>query len=60
MWKHSATEFRLTVNETEETQAAGINLRAYMDSPSVVKAFLSSILESALLPLLENDAVDNF
>ena len=40
----SSTEFRLTVNEwladidAEETQAAGFNLAAYMDTPAVVKA----------------------
>ncbi|DBB05672.1 TPA: hypothetical protein ACH3X1_012285 [Trebouxia sp. C0004] len=62
----SATEFRLTVNEwladidAEETQAAGFNLGAYTDSPAVVKAPLSSIFGPALLPLLDDDTVDNF
>ena len=45
----SALEFRLTVNEwladidAEETQAAGFNLAAYMETQAVVKAPLSSI-----------------
>ena len=62
----SATEFRLTVNEwladidAEETQAAGFNLAAYMDSPAVVKAPLSSIFGSALLPLLDDDTIDTY
>jgi len=62
----SATEFRLTVNEwladidAEETQAAGFNLAAYMDSPAVVKAPLSSIFGSALLPLLDDDTVNTY
>ena len=52
----SAPEFRLTVNEwladidAEEPQAAGFNLAAYMDSAAVVKAPLSSIFGSALMP----------
>ena len=53
----SATEFRLTVNEwladidaKEKPQAAEFRLAAYMDSPAVVKAPLSSICGSALLP----------
>jgi len=56
----------LTVNEwlagidAEETQAAGFNLAAYMDSPAVVKAPLSSIFGSALLPLLDDDTVDTY
>ncbi|DBB03189.1 TPA: hypothetical protein ACH3X1_013317 [Trebouxia sp. C0004] len=62
----SATEFRLTVNEwladidAKETQAAGFNLAAYMDSPAVVKAPLSSIFGSALLPLLDDDTVNTY
>ena len=62
----SATEFRLTVNEwladidAEETQAAGFNLAAYMDSPAVVKAPLSSIFGSALMPLLDDDTIDTY
>ncbi|KAA6416567.1 MAG: hypothetical protein FRX49_13458 [Trebouxia sp. A1-2] len=62
----SATEFRLSVNEwladidAEETQAAGFNLAAYMDSPAVVKAPLSSIFGSALLPLLDDDTVNTY
>jgi len=62
----SATEIRLTVNEwladidAEETQAAGFNLAAYMDSPAVVKAPLSSIFGSALLPLLDDDTIDSY
>ncbi len=56
----------LTVNEwladidAEETQAAGFNLGAYVDSPAVVKAPLSSIFGSALLPLLDDNTVDQF
>ena len=62
----SATEFRLTVNEwladidAGETQAAGFNLAAYMDSPAVVKAPLSSIFGSALLPFLDDDTVNTY
>ena len=62
----SASEFRLTVNEwladidAEETQAAGFNLAAYMDSPAVVKAPLSSIFGSALMPLLDDNTVDTY
>ena len=66
----SATEFRLTVNEwladidAEETQAAGFNLAAYMhvhmDSPAVVKAPLSNIFGSALMPLLDDDTIDTY
>ena len=62
----SATEFRWTVHvnewladiDAEETQAAGFKLAAYMDSPAVVKAPLSSIFGSALLPLLDDDTVN--
>ncbi len=43
-----------------ETQAAGFNLAAYMDSPAVVKAPLSSIFGSALLPLLDDDTVNTY
>ncbi len=62
----SATEIHLTVNEwladvdAEETQAAGCNLAAYMDSPAVVKAPLSSIFGSAMLPLLDDDTIDTY
>ena len=62
----SATEIRLTVNEwladvdAEETQAAGFNLAAYMDSPAVVKAPLSSMFGSAMLPLLDEDTIDTY
>ncbi len=57
----SATEFRLTVNEwivnldAQETQAAGFDLAAYTHSPAVVKAPLSRIFGSALMPLLDDD-----
>ena len=62
----SATEIHLTVNEwladvdAEETQAAGFNLAAHMDSPAVVKAPLSSIFGSAMLPLLDDDTIDTY
>ena len=62
----SASEFRLTVHEwladidAEETQAAGFNLAAYMDSPAIVKAPLSSIFGSALMPLLDDNTVDAY
>ncbi len=62
----SATEFRLTANEwladidAEETQAARFNLAAHMDSPAVVKAPLSSIFGSALLPLLDDDTINTY
>lgn len=62
----SASEFRLTVNEwladmeAEETQAAGFNLAAYMDTPAVVKAPLSSIFGSALMPLLDEDNINTY
>ena len=62
----SASEFRLTVNEwladmeAEETQAAGFNLAAYMDTPAVVKAPLSSIFGSALMPLLDDDNINTY
>ena len=60
----SATEFRLTVNEWladfDETQAAGFNLAAYMDSPAVVKAPLSSIFGSALVPLIVDDTINTY
>ena len=47
----SASEVRLTVNEwltsidAEETQAAGINLAAYMDSPSESKPLSAAFLD---------------
>ena len=62
----STTEFRMTVNEwladidAEETQAAGFNLAAYMDSPAVVKAPLSKSFGSTLMPLLDDDTIDTY
>ena len=53
----------MTVNEwladidAEERQTAGFNLAAYVDSPAVVKAPLSSIFGSALMPLLDDDTI---
>ena len=42
------------------TQAAGFNLAAYMETQAVVKAPLSSIFGSALLPLSDDDTVDTY
>ncbi|DBA98258.1 TPA: hypothetical protein ACH3X1_001181 [Trebouxia sp. C0004] len=38
----------------------GFNLAAYMDSPAIVKAPLSSIFGSALMPLLDDDTIDTY
>ncbi|DBB02121.1 TPA: hypothetical protein ACH3X3_011160 [Trebouxia sp. C0006] len=51
---------RRALSEKLLKKAAGFNLAAYMDSPAVVKAPLSSIFGSALLPLLDDDTVNTY
>jgi len=55
-----SAETACCVTEKLLKKAAGFNLAAYMDSPAVVKAPLSSIFGSALLPLLDDDTVNTY
>ena len=60
----SGSEFRLTVNEwladldAEDAQASQVS--AYADSPAILKAPLSQIFGSALLPLLDDQSAASY